>query len=71
MIGRSEDTLLDLSEECSDEEAVRVAAEFPWLASSVAELMLAHRRCPPAEWLAVYQRDVVDQFDTREEDTDA
>jgi hypothetical protein len=71
VIGSGEDTLLDLAEECSHEEAGRVAADFPWLASSVVELMLAHHRQPPAEWIAVYRRDVVDQFDPRGEGASA
>lgn len=71
MIGSSADTLLDSAEEGSDEETGRMAADFPWLASSVAELMLAHHRQPPVEWFAFYRRDVVDQFEHREEDVDA
>jgi hypothetical protein len=65
VIESSADTLLDLAEECPDEEAGRVAVDFPWLASSVAELMLAHHRQPLAEWFTVYRRDVVDQFEHR------
>jgi hypothetical protein len=54
----AEDVLLDLAEECSGEEAERLAVEFAWLASAIAELMIARVRCPPAAWFAVYQREI-------------
>jgi hypothetical protein len=58
VIGLCADTLFDVAQECSTEDAVRLAREFPWLASALAELMLAHHQQPPNAWLVAYQRDL-------------